>query len=50
MIEQLDLMTKIRDVIIQEWKYRYWLDKELQQYLMDEKIYWQIRGGEKWIL
>jgi hypothetical protein len=43
-------MTKIRDVIIQEWKYRYWLDKELQRYLMDEKIYWQRRGGEKWIL
>ena len=33
-----------------KWEYRYGLERELQEIYTAEEIYWQKRGGEKWIL
>lgn len=49
-IKQLDAESEIRALSPVEWGDRYRLEGELNQIFILEEIYWQRRGGEKWLL
>jgi hypothetical protein len=49
-IEVLDEKSDYSDLTSTKWEHRYELESKLQQILLEEELYWQRRGGEKWIL
>ena len=49
-IKDLDGKSDLMQLSEDEWKRRYELENELQDIYVAEELYWQKRGGEKWIL
>ena len=46
----MDRDTELRDLSSVEWRHRFALEEKLVKLYEVEEIYWQKRGGEKWIL
>ena len=49
-IKSLDDKSERTHLLEEEWRRRYQLESELQEIYIAEEIYWQKRGGERWIL
>jgi hypothetical protein len=49
-IEGLDRKAERRDLDSEEWKYRYKLERDLEEILAFEEKIWQQRCSAKWVL
>ena len=46
----MDVEADLGDFSEQQWRIRFTLEKELMDIYAAEEIYWQKRGGVKWLL
>ena len=46
----MDVEADLGDFSEQQWRIRFTIEKELMDIYATEEIYWQKRGGVKWLL